>query len=89
MGILLHSFAQKFEARQADLDVLWPCPGAFFDLTIKELQGHLIGCLFRDIEDEHSSEHLVENDTDCPHIYLVTVARSFAPVGLDLLCRHH
>ena len=87
--VLLHGLAEELEALERDLDVLGPSPCAFFDLAVKQLKGHLVRGLLSHIEDEHASQHLVEDDPDGPHINLVAVAGPPAPIRLYLLCRHH
>ena len=87
--VLLHGLAEELEALERDLDVLGPGPRAFLDLAVEQLKGHLVGGLLGHIEDEHASQHLVEDDPDGPHINLVAVAGSPAPIRLYLLCRHH
>ena len=86
---MLHRLAEELETLQCDLHVLWPSPGTLFDLTVEELQGHLVGSLFGHVKDEHACEHLVENHSNGPHVNLVTVARPATPVSLNLLSRHH
>ena len=66
-----------------------PGPRALLDLTVEELQGHLIRRLLLDVEDEHACEHLIEDDSDGPDINLMAVTLSTTPVSLDLLRRHH
>ena len=87
--ILLHGLAEEFEAGEANFDVLRPGPRAFLDLTVEELQGHLIRSLLLDVEDEHACEHLIKDDSDGPDINLMTVTLSTTPISLDLLRRHH
>ena len=86
---MLHRLAEELETLKCNLHVLWPGPGTFFDLTVEELQGHLVGSLFSDVEDEHACEHLVGNHSNGPHVDFVTVAGPVAPVSLNLLCWHH
>ena len=87
--VLLHGLAEELEALERDLDVLRPGPSALLDLAVEELQGHLVGCLLGDVENEHAGQHLIENDADCPNVDLVTVPGAAAPVCLDLLGWHH
>jgi len=87
--VLLHRLAQELKAAKADLDVLWPRPRSFFHFTVKELQGHLVRSLFFHVEDEHSGQHLVEYNSNRPHIDLMAITLSASPVRLNLLSRHH
>ena len=87
--VLLHGLAEELKALECDLDVLGPGPGTFLDLSVKKLEGHLVGGLLSHIEDEHASQHLIEDDPDGPHIDLVAITGTPTPVRLYLLRRHH
>ena len=56
------------------MNVLRPSPGSLLDLAVEKLKCHLIGCLLGHVENEHASQHLVENHTDGPDIDLVTIS---------------
>ena len=87
--VLLHRLAEELEALEGDLDVLRPRPRSFLNLTIEQLEGHLIRRLLGHIKDKHARQHLVEDHTDGPYVNLVAVAVAAAPVRLNLLRWHH
>ena len=57
--ILLHRLTEEFKTLQCDFYVLRPCPSTFFNLSVKKLQSHLVGCLLSHVKDKHTGEHLI------------------------------
>ncbi len=80
--IMLHCFIQEVKCVQTDRYITWPTPCSFFDLLVEQCHGICAFGRAIDTKHEHSCEHLVENDPDCPYIYLMTVAGAATPVGI-------
>ena len=72
--VVLHRLIQEVERVERDLDVAWPAPRTLLHLVVEGTHGVLSASRAIYAEDEHASEHLVEDDTHGPHIDLVTVA---------------
>ena len=88
-GVILHGLVEKIKRVERDLNVCRPAPSTLYHLIVEVLHGFL--ALGRPInaEDEHSCEHLIEDDADGPHIDLVVVSRAASPVRDKLLWSHH
>ena len=89
LGIMLHRFVEEVEGGEADGYIGWPTPRAIFDLPVKLGHGVLALCLAIDAEHEHARQHLVEDYANSPHINLMTVAFTTAPVHTQLFWCHH
>ena len=86
---MLHRFVKEIKGAKADGDICWPAPGAILDLPIKLRHCIFALCLTIHTEHEHTRQHLVEDDSDGPHIYLMAIAAAAAPVHTELLRCHH
>ena len=71
------------------MNVRRPAPSALYHLIVEVLHGFLALGRSIDAEDEHSGEHLIEDDAYGPHIDLVVVSRAASPVRDKLLWGHH
>ena len=86
---MLHSLVEEIKCVERDSDVCWPTPGALFYLVIKSRHGLITLRALIHTEDEHTRQHLVENDSHSPDINLMAVARTASPICLKLLWSHH
>ena len=87
--VILHCLVEEIKRVERDLNVGGPAPSSLYHLIIEVLHGFFALGRPIDAEDEHSSQHLIEDYADGPHIDLVVVSRAASPVRDKLLWGHH
>lgn len=87
--VVLHSLIKKVKSDQWNYYVGRPTPRTFLQLGHERWHSILTPSLLFYAEDKHTCKHLVENDSDGPHINFVIIAGAATPVGIQLLRRHH
>ena len=87
--VILHSFVEEIKRVQLDVNIGGPTPIALYHLIVEVLHSFFAFGRPINAEDEHSSEHLIENDAYGPHIDLVVISGAASPIRDKLLRRHH